>query len=80
MPHRGEIAPSKQSARVERVGETLPTTHAIRIARGILLKGNGVNEILPELWPMALFAMAAIGAAVRFYPRRGQGHQPLDNP
>jgi ABC-2 type transport system permease protein len=49
------------------IGETLPTTHAIRIVRGILLKGNGVTEILPELWPMVLFTLAAIGAAVWFY-------------
>jgi ABC-type multidrug transport system permease subunit len=45
----------------------LPSTHAIRIVRGILLKGNGFTEILPELWPMALFVLAAIGAAVWFY-------------
>jgi ABC-2 type transport system permease protein len=49
------------------IGETLPSTHAIRIVRGILLKGNGITEILPELWPMALFVLAAIGAAVWFY-------------
>ncbi len=47
--------------------EIFPTTHAIRIARGILLKGNGMSEILPELWPMALFTLAVIGAAVWFY-------------
>src|SRR5205823_986964 len=28
------------------VGEVLPTTHAMRIVRGILLKGNGGTEIL----------------------------------
>jgi ABC-type multidrug transport system permease subunit len=49
------------------IGEALPTTHAIRIVRGILLKGNGVSAIVPELWPMALFTLAAIGAAVWFY-------------
>jgi ABC-2 type transport system permease protein len=31
------------------IGETLPTTHAIRIVRGILLKGNGASEILPRI-------------------------------
>jgi len=49
------------------IGEIFPTTHAMRIVRGILLKGNGLTEILPELWPMALFTLAVIGAAVWFY-------------
>jgi ABC-2 type transport system permease protein len=49
------------------IGEIFPTTHAMRIVRGILLKGNGVSEILPELWPMALFTLVVIGAAVWFY-------------
>jgi ABC-2 type transport system permease protein len=49
------------------VGEILPTTHAMRIVRGILLKGNGANEILPDLWPIALFALVTIVIAVWFY-------------
>ncbi len=36
-------------------GELFPVTHALRMTRGILLKGNGLAEILPELWPIALF-------------------------
>jgi len=39
------------------VGELLPTTHALRIVRGILLKGNGVTQILPDLWPIAVFTI-----------------------
>jgi ABC-2 type transport system permease protein len=49
------------------LGELLPMTHAIRIIRGMLLKGNGVAEIAPELWPIALFAVIVIGIAARFY-------------
>ncbi|MGI8570565.1 MAG: ABC transporter permease [Methylocella sp.] len=48
-------------------GEIIPATHAMRIARGLLLKGNRLPEILPELWPIALFALAAIMIAVWFY-------------
>jgi ABC-2 type transport system permease protein len=48
-------------------GEIIPATHAMRIARGLLLKGNRLPEILPELWPIALFALAAIVIAVWFY-------------
>ena len=37
------------------LGDIFPTTHAMRIVRGMLLKGVGWNEIAPEIWPMALF-------------------------
>jgi ABC-2 type transport system permease protein len=49
------------------VGEVFPTTHAIRIVRGVLLKGNGVGAIAPELWPIALFTFVVIAAAVWSY-------------
>ncbi len=49
------------------IGEIFPTTHAVRIVRGMLLKGNGWNEIAPELWPMALFAIAITVFAVWVY-------------
>jgi hypothetical protein len=39
----------------------------MRIVRGGLLKGNGLDDILPELWPLALFALVVIAVAVRFY-------------
>ena len=49
------------------VGELLPLTHIMRICRGILLKGNSLPEIVPNLWPMALFALAAGTIAVLNY-------------
>jgi ABC-2 type transport system permease protein len=49
------------------VGEVFPTTHAMRIVRGMLLKGNGLDDIMPELWPLALFALVVIGIAVWCY-------------
>ena len=49
------------------IGEAFPTTHAVRIVRGMLLKGNGLLAILPELWPIAIFALAAVAIAVWFY-------------
>jgi ABC-type multidrug transport system permease subunit len=36
-------------------GEVFPTTHALRVVRGVLLKGNGLAEIVPDLWPIAAF-------------------------
>jgi ABC-2 type transport system permease protein len=41
------------------IGEILPLTHFLRILRGILLKGNEVSEILPSLWPIGAFLLAA---------------------
>jgi ABC-2 type transport system permease protein len=49
------------------VGEIFPTTHAMRIVRGILVKGNSPADILPELWPVALFMVAIVAVAVWCY-------------
>ena len=49
------------------VGEVFPTTHAMRIVRGVLLKGNATPEILPELWPIAAFMAATIAIAIWSY-------------
>jgi ABC transporter DrrB family efflux protein len=49
------------------IGEVMPLTHALRVCRGVLLKGNGLAQIWPELWPMALFALAAAAVAVSLY-------------
>ncbi len=38
-------------------GEVFPTTHALRIVRGVLLKGNGLAEIALDLWPIAAFTL-----------------------
>ena len=49
------------------VGELIPTTHALRIVRGVLLKGNGLAEIAPELWPIAIFTLVIAVIATRTY-------------
>jgi ABC-2 type transport system permease protein len=49
------------------VGELLPLTHFLRIVRGIMLKGNGALEIMPNLWPIALFMLAAGAIALKRY-------------
>ena len=49
------------------VGEVFPTTHAMRIVRGTLLKGSGWTEIAPDLWPMALFTGVVIVFATLVY-------------
>jgi ABC-2 type transport system permease protein len=49
------------------VGECLPLTHYLRVVRGILLKGNGVVEIAPELWPIALFLVVMLTIGIKRY-------------
>ena len=49
------------------LGNIFPTTHAMRIVRGMLLKGVGWPEIAPEIWPMALFTVVVIGFATVVY-------------
>ena len=49
------------------IGECLPLTHFLRIVRGILLKGNGLAECAPDLWPIALFVAVMLTVAVKRY-------------
>ena len=48
-------------------GNVFPTTHAIRIVRGMLLKGNGWDDISADLWPIALFALVTVAFAAWAY-------------
>jgi ABC-2 type transport system permease protein len=49
------------------IGELLPLTHFLRIVRGIMLKGNSIVELWPELWPMLAFMAVAVVIALKRY-------------
>lgn len=49
------------------LGECLPLTHFLRVVRGILLKGNGLAECAPDLWPIALFLLAMLAIGIKRY-------------
>ena len=49
------------------IGSALPLTHFLRLVRGILLKGNGLSEVLVHLWPIALFMILALVIAIKRY-------------
>ena len=49
------------------IGECLPLTHFLRIVRGILLKGNGLAECAPDLWPIALFLAVMLTLGITRY-------------
>lgn len=49
------------------IGEVLPLTHFLRVARGVLLKGNGLPQILPELGALTLFTLVVLGIGIKRY-------------
>lgn len=49
------------------IGEILPLTHFLRIVRGIMLKGNGLPEIAPDLIALVGFAVIVLTIAVKRY-------------
>lgn len=51
------------------LGEVLPLTHFLRLVRGILLKGNGIDEVLRQVWQIALFGVVVLCVAVFRYRR-----------
>jgi ABC-2 type transport system permease protein len=51
------------------IGEVLPVTHFLRVVRGVLLKGNGLIEIWPDVWPLILFLFAVLTVALLRFRR-----------
>jgi ABC-2 type transport system permease protein len=51
------------------LGEVFPVTHFLRIVRGVLLKGNGVADVAPSLWPIAAFLAVVSAIALLRYRR-----------
>ena len=51
------------------VGKMLPLTHFLVLVRGILLKGNGLAQVWPAVWPILVFMLVVTAVGVRFYRR-----------
>jgi ABC-2 type transport system permease protein len=49
------------------VGSVFPITHALRILRGITLKGIGFAHVWPEIWPMLIFVVFISFVALKRY-------------
>ena len=52
------------------LGEVLPTTHFIRLTRGIMLREAGIVELYPELLALIVFTLIAMTLAIRRFSRR----------
>ncbi len=51
------------------LGSLLPLTHFLTLVRGIMLKGNTVDELWPAIWPILVFMLVVIAIGLRFYKR-----------
>jgi ABC-2 type transport system permease protein len=51
----------------QKIGSMLPLTHYLRIVRGIILKGNDLEQILPNLWPITIFLLVALTIGLKRY-------------
>jgi ABC-2 type transport system permease protein len=49
----------------QHLGSILPLTHYLRVVRSVMLKGSGFSELSADTWPLALFALVAMGVAIR---------------
>jgi ABC-2 type transport system permease protein len=52
------------------MGESLPLTHFLRVTRNLFLKGDSAAGVSAEMWPVAVFALAASVFAIVAYRRR----------
>ncbi|MGD8788432.1 MAG: ABC transporter permease [Burkholderiales bacterium] len=51
------------------IGNLLPLTHFLHLARGILLKGNNIHELWPQIWPIMLFMAVVLALGLLVYRR-----------
>ena len=51
------------------LGDMFPLTHFLVIVRGILLKGNGLNDILPAIESLFIFLIIVLTLGVTRYRR-----------
>ncbi len=54
----------------QRIAEFLPLTHFVRLVRGIILRGAGIEELTADIWPLLLFFVVAMSLAVLRFRKR----------
>ena len=53
----------------QHIGSIFPLTHFLRIVRGIMLKGTGLAEVAPHVWPLLLFLIVVATVALTRFRR-----------
>ena len=67
----GMIFPIENMPRVlQALSRVVPARYLVHGLRGVLLKGNGLDVLWPDLLAMAIFALAMIGLATARFQRR----------
>ena len=51
------------------IGQVIPVTHFLRIVRGALLKGQGLEDMWAALIPLAAFVLGVTALAMARYRR-----------
>ena len=51
------------------LGSALPLTHFVVLVRGIMLKGAGLADLWPQIWPILAFMLVVMLIGLRFYKR-----------
>jgi ABC-2 type transport system permease protein len=54
----------------QRLAETLPLTHFVRVARGVLLRGEGMTAMAGEMGAVILFTAVFLAASIAFFRRQ----------
>ena len=49
------------------IGNMLPLTHFLSLVRGLMLKGNGIYDLWPQLWPILLFMAVVLATGLKAY-------------
>jgi ABC-2 type transport system permease protein len=55
---------------VQRLAETLPMTHFVRLIKGIMLRGATLSEMAPSMWALGVTAAVVTGGAMLRFKKR----------
>ena len=63
------VGKSRMPAWAQAIGQVIPVTHFLRIVRGALLKGQGLEDMWAALIPLAAFVLGVTALAMARYRR-----------
>jgi ABC-2 type transport system permease protein len=52
------------------ISELLPVSHYLEITRGIMLKGVGIDTLMPSVWPLIILSIVYFAASVLLFRKR----------